>query len=71
MIAGLVRHDQIGCSLVVELVDLVAILEDRNVPFEEIDEDTLARLEHPAERREMQRCRYGLGDCGHVSLPGG
>ena len=34
---------------IVELIDLEAAVEDRNIPFEEVDEDPLAGLEHGPE----------------------
>ena len=60
MAAILVRHDQIGGVLVVELVDLEAVLEHRHVPFEQVDEDALARLEHVAKGGQAERGGNGF-----------
>ena len=50
-----VGHDEVDGMLVVEMIELETVRERGQVPFKEIDEDSLARLEHGAEmRRETQ-----------------
>jgi hypothetical protein len=60
--------DQIGGLLIVELVDLVTAVHDRHVPFQEIDEDSFARLEHRSKRREARGIGNVVGKGDHVSL---
>jgi len=45
------QQDQIAGMIVVELVDLVAAVTNRHVPFQEIDEHALTRGEHQVEGR--------------------
>ena len=44
--AFFIGKDDIGRLTRVELVDLVSSFEHGDIPFEEIDEDALASLEH-------------------------
>ncbi len=50
MVAIFIGDDQIGRVAIVELVDLEPAVEHRHIPFQEIDEDPLAILEHRPER---------------------
>lgn len=55
MAAVPVGHDEVGRMRVVELVDLEAAGQHRQIPFQKIDEDALARLEHRAKRDMLAR----------------
>src|SRR5690606_10051986 len=53
-----IGYDEIDRMFVVEMIDLEPICERGQVPFEKIDEDALARLEHGAKRAvRMRACR--------------
>jgi hypothetical protein len=55
MPAVLVADDQIGRVGIVEMIDLEPVGEHRQVPFQKIDEDALARLEHRAKQLMLVR----------------
>src|SRR5574338_1020577 len=58
MLAVARGDNQIDRLLIVELVELEAPVDDRHVPFEQVDEDLLARLEHRAEAAILERVRH-------------
>ena len=66
MAAPFVGNDQIGRIAVVELVDLVAALDDRDVPAEKIDEDLLAPLEHLAKGGMLEGRGDVVNEADHV-----
>jgi hypothetical protein len=70
MIAFLVGDDDIDCMLIVELVELEAAVEHRNVPFQEVDEDALAVLEHCSKSPVAARLvTSALDDDRHLISP--
>src|SRR5690606_28088262 len=69
MATVLVGHDEIGCMEVVELVDLEAAGQHRQVPFQQIDEDAFTRLEHGAERDMLARPVVAAHDDHHWLSP--
>jgi len=53
------------------LIDLVCIIQNGNIPFEEIDEDPLARLEHCAKRwirRASLQRNWGVLHGGYLTF---
>src|SRR3546814_639456 len=50
MVTGLIERDQVGRVIAVELVDFPAVLLDREIPSEKIDEQPFAVFEHGVKR---------------------
>jgi hypothetical protein len=65
---GVRQHEVTGVD-VVELVDLVLSVEDRHVPFEQIDENRFAGRKHGAHYCCV-RLAAGREDVQHVGAPG-
>ena len=61
----LIADDQIGRVGIVEMIDLEPVGEHRQVPFQEIDEDALPRLEHRAHRLMLERPIGGIDNKQH------
>ncbi len=57
-----IGEDQVAGIFVIELVDLVAAVEDGNVPLEQVDEHRLARSEHRSEDAVRYESGVALDD---------
>src|SRR5690606_3992606 len=64
-----IGYDEIDRMFVVEMIDLEPICERGQVPFEKIDEDALARLEHGAKRAVRMRSVRGIDNQQHERPP--
>jgi hypothetical protein len=60
-----VKKDEVARRRRVELVELIAAGEHRQVPFEQVDEDALSRGEHGAQRRIPGRAGRPRGHVDH------
>lgn len=71
MAAFSVGQHQIARIGRIELVDLVCIIQNGNIPFEKIDEYPLARLEHYAKcwiRRASLERNWGVLHGGYLAI---
>jgi len=68
MAAVIVRRDQVDGVSIVELVDLIQAIDDRDVPAEEIDEQSLTIGEHGLEQRLVLRRQMIVDNVDHEVL---
>lgn len=69
MATGGVDCDYVDCASGVELVHLIAAVDHRHVPFEQVDELLLAIREHGFQRTAIEGCQMVFDDTDHGTLP--